>query len=114
LLYVADTWNQRIQVFTLDGAFVRQWPVVGWESQSTVNKPYLASDSAGRVYVSDPEHARIIIFDAEGTPLVVLRGAGGGFFQTPTGLALDTQDHLWVSDAANNRLLRFPAMEIRD
>ena len=112
LLYVADTWNQRVQALTLQGDFVRQWPIVGWESQSTVNKPYLATDSAGRVYVSDPEGSRIIVFDAEGRVLATLRGAGGSFFQTPAGIALDAQDRLWISDAATNRLLRFPALDL--
>ena len=26
LLYVADTWNDRIEVFTTQGVFIRQWP----------------------------------------------------------------------------------------
>jgi len=111
LLYVADTWNNRMQVFTLRGDFVREWPVAGWESQSALNKPYVATDSAGRVYVSDPEDSRIIVFDAEGTPLTVLRGEGSSFLHLPTGVLLNARDQLWVSDAAQHRLLRFPALD---
>jgi DNA-binding beta-propeller fold protein YncE len=111
LIYVADTWNKRIQVFTRNGDYVREWPLVGWTSQSVVNKPYLTLDSAGRVYVSDPEGSRVLIFDDEGTPLAVLGGSGSALFQLPTGVALDDQNNLWVSDATGQRLLRFPAFD---
>ena len=33
------------------------------------NKPYVATDSAGRVYVTDPEQYRVLIFDADGNYL---------------------------------------------
>jgi hypothetical protein len=112
LLYVADTWNQRVQAFTLDGSFDRQWPIVGWDSQSTVNKPFLATDSAGRVYVSDPEGPRVIVFDSEGTPLAVLGGLDSNILQLPIGVILGAQDRLWTSDAATDRLLRFPPVDI--
>jgi streptogramin lyase len=110
LIYVADTWNNRAQVFSPDGDFVREWPIVGWNSQSVVNKPYIALDSAGHVYVSDPEGPRILVFDDVGNPLAALGGPGNSIFQLPTGVILDSQDNLWVSDAVNQRLLRFPAL----
>jgi DNA-binding beta-propeller fold protein YncE len=110
LIYIADTWNNRIQVLTLEGAFVREWPVPGWQSQSVVNKPYLTTDRAGRVYVSDPEGLRILIFDALGTPLGVLGGPGSNLFQLPTGITVDDQGYVWVSDSANQRILRFPPL----
>jgi len=111
LLYVADTWNRRVQAFTPQGDFVRAWSVPGWAGQSVSNKPYLAVDSAGRVYASDPEGQRVVVFDALGTPLAVLKGAGGGAWLSPAGLALDAQDRLWLSDATGNRLTRFSAIE---
>ena len=59
LVYVADTWNQRVQVFQPDGnrdyTFLREWPIAGWYGQSLENKPYLALDGQGRVYLTDPE-----------------------------------------------------------
>jgi uncharacterized protein (TIGR03663 family) len=111
LLYVADTWNQRVQAFALDGNFDHQWPIVGWDGQSTVNKPFLATDSAGRVYVSDPEGPRVIVFDSEGTPLAVFGGLDSNILQLPIGVVLGAQDRLWTSDAATDRLLRFPPLD---
>jgi uncharacterized protein (TIGR03663 family) len=112
LLYVADTWNLRMQVLTLDGAPQREWPIQGWDSQLPTNKPYVALDSAGRVYVSDPEGARVLVFDAQGAPLAVLGGPLSGLFELPTGVLIDQQDRLWVSDAGSQRLLRFPPLTL--
>ncbi len=114
LIYVADTWNHRIQAFTLVGSFERAWPVAGWQSQSTANKPYLALDSAGRLYASDPEVSRMLVFDPQGEILAVLVGQDGQGerLQWPTGLLLDDEDNLWVSDGASGRLMRFPALDL--
>jgi hypothetical protein len=76
-----------------------------------VNKPYLATDSAGRVYVSNPEGVRLFVFDAEGTPLAVLGGPGTNLFELPTGVVLDSLDQIWISDAARQRLLQLPAID---
>ena len=65
-IYVADTWNQRVQVFDSDCAFLREWPVEAWYGESVVNKPFLAVDDEGRVYVTDPEGYRVIVFSSEG------------------------------------------------
>ncbi len=114
LLYVADTWNRRLQVLTLAGEFVLQWPVAGWGSQSVFNKPYVAFDNQGRVYVSDPEGWRLFVFDVEGAPLAVLDlgAVGGNLPSLPTGIHIDSRDRMWVSDAANHCLLRFPPLSL--
>ena len=65
--YVADTWNHRIQKFDAGFQYVGQWAVNGWGTQSVVNKPYLAVDSArGLVYATDPEGYRVLVFDTGG------------------------------------------------
>jgi DNA-binding beta-propeller fold protein YncE len=57
-VYIADTWNRRVQVFDSDGNFLRQWPISGWDAGLPEEKPYLAVDAEGRVYVTDPGHYR--------------------------------------------------------
>jgi predicted membrane-bound mannosyltransferase/DNA-binding beta-propeller fold protein YncE len=113
-LYVVDTWNQRIQVFTpsQDGlTFIplAQWDISGWFGQSLDNKPYIAVDKQGYVFITDPETERILEFDAQGA---FIRGWGANALGSEsvglvTGIAMDAQGHVWVSDARNNRLLRF-------
>jgi sugar lactone lactonase YvrE len=113
-LYVADTWNQRIQVFSPDENgiaqnFLNQWDVEGWYGQSLDNKPYLSVGPDGYVYTSDPELSRIIVFTAEGE--VVATWGTQGFetanFNYPTGLTVDNQGGVWVSDTKNNRIQYF-------
>jgi sugar lactone lactonase YvrE len=66
-IYVADTWNRRVQKFGANSLPLAQWEVVnGWQSETVVNKPYLAVDKQGRVFISDPEGYRIIVYDSNG------------------------------------------------
>ncbi len=44
----------------------KQWDVYGWFGQSLQNKPFIAVDSRGRVFVTDPESYRVLEFSATG------------------------------------------------
>jgi DNA-binding beta-propeller fold protein YncE len=113
-LFVADTWNQRIQVFipnvdkTIYTASV-QWDVAGWSSQSLDNKPYLAINQEGDIFATDPESFRVLEFSASGEFLRAWGDFGTALdtFGLPSGIAVDDQGRVWVSDTANNRLMRF-------
>jgi predicted membrane-bound mannosyltransferase/DNA-binding beta-propeller fold protein YncE len=113
-VYVTDTWNQRVQTFTpSDDKTVftpdRQWDVFGWYGQSLDNKPFIAVNDEGHVFVTDPEQYRVIEFTAEGD---VVR-TWGDFGDSPTtfglasGIAIDAEGHVWVTDSVYNRILRF-------
>lgn len=110
-IFVADTWNQRIQRFDANFNPVAQWFVQGWDSESVVNKPYLALDDEGNVYATDPESYRVLQFSNEGDLLAVWGDFGSGEAQLnlPTGIAADAEGRVWVADSENNRVLRFPA-----
>lgn len=113
-VYVTDTWNQRVQTFvpSEDGLSFfpdRQWEVFGWYGQSLDNKPFIAVNDEGHVFVTDPEQYRVIEFTAEGE---VVR-TWGDFGDTPTtfglasGIAVDSEGHVWVTDGLYNRVMRF-------
>lgn len=113
-VYIADTWNQRVQVFQPDEQGmvfvpVANWDVYGWFGQSLENKPYLAVDSAGNVYVTDPEGYRVIEFDSQGTFVRGFTNWAGQLDASslPVGIAFDPQGRLWISDAGNHFLMRF-------
>ncbi|MBC8248747.1 MAG: hypothetical protein H8E90_03630 [Anaerolineales bacterium] len=84
----------------------------GWLGESVVNKPYLAVDVAGTVYVSDPEGYRILVFDGEGNFRATFGQYGNDAqsFALPTGLAVDSHGQLWVADADNHRVMLFPSV----
>jgi DNA-binding beta-propeller fold protein YncE len=111
-VYVADTWNGRIQELTPDLLPVYDWPVDGWYSQSVDNKPYIATDSANRIYVTDPEGFRVLVFDQDGSYLARfgVYGTEANQFALPVGIAIDAQDNIYVADANNNRIVKYPAI----
>ncbi len=114
ILYVTDTWNQRVQTFTpsADGMTftpLKQWDVVGWVGESLDNKPFIAVDNAGHVFITDPEAYRVIEYTTDGQ----LVQTWGDYGNTPTtfglaaGVAVDPTGHIWVTDSGNNRIMRF-------
>lgn len=114
VVYVADTWNKRIQAFAPDGTgkgftFSRMWDVDAWDSQSTENKPFLAVDTDGHVYASDPAGYRVLEFTSDGQIVRVWGQYSSGIdgFGNPVGVALDGAGHLWVMDSTNSYALRF-------
>ena len=111
-VYLVDTWNGRVQELTPDIFPVTEWVVNGWYSQSIDNKPYIAVDSQNRVYVTDPEGFRVLIFDANGGYLgrFGTYGTEPNQFAMPIGIAIDAQDNVYVVDSHNNRIVKYNAI----
>ena len=61
-LFVADTWNDRVQKFSKDGAYLGQWGVSGPETVSSVRPSGIAVGASGNVYVADEMNNRIQVF----------------------------------------------------
>ena len=108
-IYVADTWNARIQRLSPEMVATGEWQVEAWAGQSINNKPYLATDSAGRVYVTDPEGYQVLIFSPSGAYLNRFGqfGTDANSLGLPNGIALAPDDTLWVADAGNHRVLGY-------
>jgi sugar lactone lactonase YvrE len=108
-VYLADTWNGRMQQFNPELFAVNEWPVDAWAGQSINNKPYTDVDSAGRIYVTDPEGYRVLIFNNFGEYL----GRFGSFgtdvnsFGLPNGITIDAEDNIYIADSGSNRILKF-------
>ena len=111
-LYIADTWNQRVQVLSYtDGIMqaIDEWSIAGWYGQSLENKPYLSVGANGRVYISDPESGRVLVYEADGSFV----NFWGGFDQSEVsiviaqGIAADELGNVWLSDSQEHQILRF-------
>ncbi len=113
LVYIADTWNQRIQVMTKDtsGNYtpLKNWEVVAWYGQSLDNKPFIAVDNNGNLFITDPEGYRVLHFTTTGTFINYFGdfGVGTGEFDLPTGIIADGKGGVWLADAGNNRIMHF-------
>ena len=114
IVYVTDTWNQRVQTFepAEDKSYfypVQQWDVFGWYGQSLENKPFIAVNADGHVFVTDPELYRIIEFTGEGEVARTWGDFGNTFstFGLASGVAVDKEGHVWVTDGLYNRVMRF-------
>ena len=107
-VYVADTWNNRIQKFTAEGEFITMWGQFGTaETNFHFWGPRdVAIDSQGRVFITDTGNKRIVIFDSNGKDLASFGGAGLGVgqFDEPVGIALDDNNRIYVADTWNMRI----------
>jgi uncharacterized protein (TIGR03663 family) len=110
-VYVADTWNHRIQKFNLEGEFVSMWgffgqaetPAAFWGPRDVMVAP------DGRVFVADTGNKRVVVFDADGN--FISQFGSEGFepsqFNEPVGLAIDGEGRLYVADTWNQRIQTF-------
>ncbi|MBI5876026.1 MAG: TIGR03663 family protein [Chloroflexi bacterium] len=108
-ILVADTWNRRVQRFSKDFKPLSQWSVLGWDTTSVVNKPYLVLDSDGNIYATDPEGQRVVKYAPDGKLLAYFGkfGADANSFNLPTGIVVDAQGNIFVADSGNNRIAKF-------
>ncbi len=111
-VYVADTWNHRIQVFDADGTFVNKWGLFGESSVDTgvfYGPRDVAIDTLGRILVTDTGNERIVAFDRDGYYLDQWgqEGVGAGLFAEPVGIAVDSEGDIYVADTWNQRIQVF-------
>ena len=115
-VYVVDTWNQRVQTFTpmeTDGSLTfvpdKQWDVYGWFGQSLDNKPFITVNDELHVFITDPDGYRIMEFDPNGLLIRTWGDFGDteSSFGLASGIAMDNEGHVWVTDSVNNRVMRF-------
>lgn len=110
-VFVADTYNHRIQQFTSTGQFVRQWGSFG-TGAGQFQYPFGISvnPSNGNVFVADTGNNRIEQFTVTGqfVRLWGTFGTGPGQFQYPFGIATNhVTDTVYVADTYNQRIEQF-------
>jgi DNA-binding beta-propeller fold protein YncE len=105
-VYVADSCNHRIQVFSGQGVFLYAYGKAG-TSLGELSYPYdICVDAQGFQFVCEFGNSRIQVFDPEGKPLEIIGGPGSapGKFNNPWGVALDSAGTWYVADALNHRV----------
>jgi sugar lactone lactonase YvrE len=67
-IYVADTYNHRVQVFSPDGTLLMMWGTFGSGPGQMNNPAGIVVGPDGRVYVADTRNNRIQVFGSLPTP----------------------------------------------
>ena len=105
LLYVADSGNDRIQRFTVQGT---QASVI--LPPGELSHPKGLAVRGTRLYIADDQRHRVLVTDTGGRILGSVGGGSGsapGQLNFPYGVALDPQGRLFVADNLNHRIVRF-------
>lgn len=109
-VYVADSLNHRIQVFSPEGKFLRMFGKFG-KGEGELSWPVAVAvdDPRGTVYVSEHRNHRVSVFTPEGKHLLSFgkEGNGPGEFINPCGVAVDQSGVLYVCDSYNDRIQLF-------
>ncbi len=115
LVYVADTWNLRIQKFSADGTFLSKWGSFTHEGMGYqfYGPRAIAIDSRDRIFVADTGNKRITVYDPEGNYLMEIGQPGFdyGQFDEPVGLGLGPDGRLYVADTWNRRIQVFQEVQ---
>jgi predicted membrane-bound mannosyltransferase/DNA-binding beta-propeller fold protein YncE len=108
-VYVADTWNHRIQKFSPEGEFINTW---GFGISQT-GDPFgfygprgIAVNDEGQVFITDTGNKRIVVFDSDGGYITQIGSAGmaPGQFDEPVGITVDEDGLLYIADTWNQRV----------
>jgi DNA-binding beta-propeller fold protein YncE len=114
LVYVADRLNRRIQVFTIEGKFLKEAFVrrSSKETAGTVSSLAFSADSRQQfLYVADQAEDQILILDRQSLTELGAVGRLGryaGQFVSPHNIATDSQGNLYIAeDLGGQRVQKF-------
>lgn len=108
-IYVADTLNYRIQVFSAGGKFLRAFGTQGDRPGEFIRPKGIAVDSEGHVYVADAEFNNFQILTPDGKPLLAVGSLGTqpGYFALVAGLYIDPADRIYTTEMFHGRIQVF-------
>ncbi len=108
-LFVADTLNDRVEVFDADGVFVRTFGKNGDGPGDFTRPKGIAIDCDGHVWVADANMNRLQVFTPEGDLRLMVGGFGWlpGQFQALAGLTIDKQNRVFTSEQYLGRVQMF-------
>ncbi len=104
-IFVVDTGNERVQVFSPDGTFLRSWGGRGDGPAQFVEPVGITIGPDGRVYVADSGNARISVFQRDGTPIAqwpIEIWTGQQYFEPY--LAIDNNGVLYATSSATGTI----------
>lgn len=109
-VFVADSGNNRIERFNLEGGEVMAWGTKG-SGPGQFSYPRGVAANEEEVLVADDDNHRIEKFSLEGAfqSSAGSQGTGAGQFAFPYGLSLDASGNVYVADDLNDRVVKLGA-----
>lgn len=104
-VYVADSGNDRLQRFSIDGGSGAEIVAPG-----TLANPKGIAVRGTRLFVADDQNHRVVVLDTGGRALTTIGSGNGprpGQLNFPYGVALDAAGRVFVADNLNQRVSRF-------
>jgi len=108
-IFVADSCNHRIQVFSADGRLLRTHGRAG-QKAGEFSYPYdVRVDAEGRQYVCEFGNSRVQVLGPDDQPLEILGGPGTSpnSLNNPWSLCLDGMGNLYIADSLNHRVVKY-------
>ena len=108
-IFIADTYNHRIQVLNNDLTYSHSFGTRGWASEQ-LNSPYdVTFDKEGCLYVVDYCHHCIKKFTPTGQYISKFgyEGSNPGQLKYPSSIIIDNNNLVYVSEMSNHRVSIF-------
>lgn len=107
-IFIVETLAHRIKVYDIDG---KQLMTIGnrGTGKGEFNFPTHISVKDQRILVNDTMNFRIQVFDTNGNHIRTFgrHGDASGYFSHPKGIAMDSQQNIYVASALSNRIQIF-------
>lgn len=105
---IVSAFDPEIRAFTADGLVDRGWASARVVRPRIARAAGIASTRTGTVFVLDRGAPRVLVFDADATPLASFGefGWGEGQFVQPGAIAVDDA-HIYIADTGNHRIQIF-------
>ena len=108
-IIVADTYNNRLQVLTPEGAFIATVGTKGSQQLQFMYPVGVAINCDGKVFVTEYGNDRVQVLNANlsYSHCFGSKGTQPGEFYGPRGITIDCTGMIYVADLGNNRVQKF-------
>lgn len=108
LIYVADTGNDRVQIFKADGSFDNMFGESGSDEGQFRQPSSVAVNSKGNIFVADTKNKKIKAFNADG--MFLFATDPGIVFANPVAVRCDENKNVYVLDSVLKKVIVLDSM----